>query len=267
MPGVQDQFAQEFSVCQPANLIAGMVIDLAQMSTSQSGAAKVIGALILLKAFLRLLGQMAPTSSVVPLAPLHIWPFQYWLKIHISFRDLAPGKAQPQTSISSWSDQEQHWHINCLEIMAVFLSLRAFLPDVKGRYVLVLMDNAIVIAYINHQGGSQNVILRRSRSKFRAQSPKFRGMPPVSLAVQVSKCLLLWEEHYFVSAVHVSGRLNHGAHMLSWSRVSTREWRLQLQMFRQIWNIFGQEEVNLFASEENSYCPVFFSKKDTLTHE
>lgn len=34
-------------------------------------------------------------------------------------------------------DKEQHWHIKCLEIMAVFLALSTFLPDVKEHHVLV----------------------------------------------------------------------------------------------------------------------------------
>lgn len=52
---------------------------------------------------------------------------------------------------------EQHWHINCLEMMTVLLALRAFPPDLKGYHVLLCSDNMIVVAYVNHQGVAASV--------------------------------------------------------------------------------------------------------------
>lgn len=47
------------------------------------------------------------------------------------------------------------WHIYCLKMMAVFLALKHFLPDLRGRYVLVRPDNKLVVSYVNHQGDLQ----------------------------------------------------------------------------------------------------------------
>lgn len=46
-----------------------------------------------------------------------------------------------------------HWHINCLEIMAVILVLKVFLSILKRHHVLVHSDNMMLVANINHQGG------------------------------------------------------------------------------------------------------------------
>ncbi|KAL0147294.1 hypothetical protein M9458_057396 [Cirrhinus mrigala] len=52
-----------------------------------------------------------------------------------------------------WSGHQLTWHINCLEMLAVFRALKHFLPDLRDRHVLVRTDNTAVVSYINHQGG------------------------------------------------------------------------------------------------------------------
>lgn len=44
-------------------------------------------------------------------------------------------------------------HINFQELSAVFLSLKCFLPFLRGHHVLVKTYNTTTAAYINHQGG------------------------------------------------------------------------------------------------------------------
>ncbi len=51
-----------------------------------------------------------------------------------------------------WKNHHLSWHINCLEMMAVFLALKNFLADLRGQHVLVRSDNTSVVSYINHQG-------------------------------------------------------------------------------------------------------------------
>ena len=45
-------------------------------------------------------------------------------------------------------DHQRSWHINRLEMMAVFRALKYFLPDLRGHHVLVLLDNALMVSYI-----------------------------------------------------------------------------------------------------------------------
>ncbi len=39
-----------------------------------------------------------------------------------------------------WSGRQLMWHINCLEILAVFRALKHFLPDLRDHHVLVRAD-------------------------------------------------------------------------------------------------------------------------------
>ncbi|KAI2656000.1 ORF V: Enzymatic polyprotein [Labeo rohita] len=58
-----------------------------------------------------------------------------------------------QAASGSWTGPRLHWHVSCLELLAVFLALRRFLSILRDKHVLVRTDNTAAIAYINHQGG------------------------------------------------------------------------------------------------------------------
>ncbi len=79
------------------------------------------------------------------------------------------------------------WHINCLELRAVFLALKYFLPVLGGYHIIVRTDNMAVVSHINRQGGSRSRTLDR-----------------------LVRHLLLWSQDKFLSlrAVHVPGVLN-----------------------------------------------------------
>ncbi len=53
-----------------------------------------------------------------------------------------------------WKEEFLSWHINCLELRAVFLALKYFLPVLGGYHIIVRMDNMAVVSHINRQGGS-----------------------------------------------------------------------------------------------------------------
>ncbi len=57
------------------------------------------------------------------------------------------------------------WHINCLELRAVFLALMHFLPVLGKHQIIVRTDNMVVVSHLNHQGGSRsrNVTFPRFR--------------------------------------------------------------------------------------------------------
>ncbi len=83
-----------------------------------------------------------------------------------------------------WSGHHLTWHINCLEMLAVFRALKHFLPDLRNHNVLVRTDNTAVVSYINHQGG-------------------LRSRPLCKLAHQI----LVWSQDKFLSlrAVYIPG--------------------------------------------------------------
>ncbi len=52
-----------------------------------------------------------------------------------------------------WTGPQLQWHINCLELLAVWLALRRFRTLLHEKHILVRSDNTATVAYINHQGG------------------------------------------------------------------------------------------------------------------
>ncbi len=67
-----------------------------------------------------------------------------------------------------WKEEFLSWHINCLELRAVFLALKYFLPVLGGYHIIVRMDNMAVVSHINRQGGSSSPLVPR-------QVPLFEG--------------------------------------------------------------------------------------------
>ncbi len=52
-----------------------------------------------------------------------------------------------------WTGPQLHWHINCLELLAVRLALSRLRGRLQRKDVLVCTDNTATVAYINRQGG------------------------------------------------------------------------------------------------------------------
>ncbi len=142
---------------------------------------------------------------------------------------------QGRPAHGTWMEAQRGWHINRLELLAVFLALQHFSRLLNGRHVLVRTENTTVVSYLNHQGG-------------------IRSHPLCRLARNV----LLWTQNRFLSirAVHVPENLNFGVDMLSKESLEERKWRLHPQTVSCIWQMFGEAEVDLFASSTTTHCPL-----------
>ncbi|KAI2656067.1 Transposon Ty3-G Gag-Pol polyprotein [Labeo rohita] len=229
-----------------------------------------VGRSLTVKQFQRLLGLMAAASNVIPFGLLYMRPLQWWLRtkgfsprgnpfrmIKVTRQCLraldmwkkpwflsqgpvlgAPCRRITLTTDASltgwgavmsghparglWSSHHLTWHINCLEMLAVFRALKHFLPDLIGHHVLVRTDNTAAVYYFNHQGG---------------QTP----------LAESGSCS--WASQYG-SRHPVEAGLRPGERML------------HPKVVKQIWRVFGQAQVDLFATQENAQCPHWFS----LTH-
>ncbi len=114
-------------------------------------------------------------------------------------------------------------------------------------YYIVHSDSRSVVSYINHQGGFVSKRL-----------------------CMLANDLLVWAQNNLRSlkATHVPGKMNHGAEMLSTNNVSSGEWTLHPLSVQRIWEVCGRARVDLFAFEDKSHCPIFFTKStDALAHE
>ncbi len=136
-----------------------------------------------------------------------------------------------------WTGLQLHWHINCLELLAVCLALSRLRGRLQRKDVLVRTDNTATVAYINRQGGL------RSRRMW-----------------QLARHLLLWSQKHLRSlrAIHIPGVFNRAADELSRAALPG-EWRLHPQAVQLIWGRFGAAQVDLFASPETTHCQEFYS--------
>ncbi|KAI2661198.1 ORF V: Enzymatic polyprotein [Labeo rohita] len=224
-----------------------------------------------LKIFQRLLGHMAAAAAVTPLGLLHMRPLQRWLhdrvlrwawhrgtlRIGVSRSAGVPlgqvsrhvvvhtdasttgwgAVCNGQAASGSWTGPRLLWHINCLELLAVLLALRRFLPMLRHKHVLVRTDNTATVAYINRQGG-----LRSRRMS------------------ELARHLLLWSQKRLKSlrAIHIPGELNRSADQLSRKPTHPGKWRLHPQTVQLIWSRFGEAQIDLFASPESSHCQLYY---------
>jgi len=141
-----------------------------------------------------------------------------------------------------WSRAERGQHINQLEMLAVFLALKAFCKDRANCTVRVKSDNSTVVSYINRRGGTR--------------SPALSNL-----------ALSLWdycvERSILLSADHVAGVTNVRADFRSRHFARTTEWSLCPQVFQAIQKMCPSLRragaVDLFASRLNRKLPKFVS--------
>ncbi|GFO41465.1 reverse transcriptase/ribonuclease h/putative methyltransferase [Plakobranchus ocellatus] len=125
---------------------------------------------------------------------------------------------------------------NHREIMAVYLSLISFLPNIKGKSVQVLTDNVSTAAYINFQGG-QSLDLSEVATKM------------WSLALR---------HNITIKAKHLARHLNTVADGLS--RIPGQyEWSMHPCLFQYLDAVWGPHSIDRFASMNTTLCPRYNS--------
>ena len=143
------------------------------------------------------------------------------------------------TASGIWDASQAAWHINRLELAAVALSLKKFLPHLRGKSVLLNTDNTTVACYINRQGGTRSQTLSLS-----------------------AETLLLWCQSNNITLVakYVPGCLNILADALSRPHMVIKtEWTLAHNVLEPIWRIWFKPQVDLFATKFNKRLPIYVS--------
>ena len=138
----------------------------------------------------------------------------------------------------AWSVQEQTMHINSLELLAAMLAAKTFLKDTSGVSVLLQLDNATAVAYINNMGGTVSCQL-----------------------TDLAKELWMWalNKDIILTAQHIPGVSNTVADMESRTVHDRSDWMLRPRTFQAIMEAFGPLDVDLFASRLTHQIPRFFS--------
>merc|ERR1739838_957102 len=148
------------------------------------------------------------------------------------------GVILPDSISGVWSKRCQSSSINWLELKAIQLSLIHFLPQIKGRLLMILSDNTTAVSCIRRQG--------TLRSE--------------SLMLLCKKILEFCFDHKItLVAKHLPGRLNVLADSRSRQLPIDTEWSLDLATFNILWNTYGPYSIDLFANRENNKLKCFIS--------
>lgn len=146
------------------------------------------------------------------------------------------GHLNNQIVQGSWDSCHQKWHINCLEMEAVFLTLKHFQRQIQNKTVLIRCDNTTVVQYINKQGGTK--------------SPRL--------------CYQTWDlwnwaisQNIKLKAAHIAGKLNVLADHLSRVKIRQTEWMLNKEIVQTIFQMWGHPLIDMFASVHNRQTQIF----------
>lgn len=137
-----------------------------------------------------------------------------------------------------WSPEEKIFHINYLELLAVFYALRCFASHLRDADILLRVDNSTALSYINRMG-----------------SIKF------PLLSSLARKIWNWcaDRNIFIYASYIPSAQNFEADAESRVVSDQTEWTLRQEYFDRIDRYFGHFEIDLFASAANRKCPRFVS--------
>ena len=130
-------------------------------------------------------------------------------------------------------------HLNALEKEAVWKALQYFASFLEGRHILIMTDSMTTEAYINCQGG---VISGQCN--------------------EWARHIWLWvaETAHSIRGLHIPGKNNNAAHILSRGGPHADNWSLNPAIVELLWGRFGTARVDLFAAKANHKCPLWFAE-------
>lgn len=137
-----------------------------------------------------------------------------------------------------WTDNQNKFHINYLELLAAFIGLKTYASKLKQCELLLRIDNTTAIAYINKMGGTRYPHLN-------------------NLARELWK----WceERRIWVYASYISSKENTIADLESRRPNSEIEWELCDKAYRVIVTNLGEPQIDMFANRCNAKCENYVS--------
>jgi ribonuclease HI len=181
----------------------------------------------------------------------------WWIRnIHTQFRKLnrASPSASIQTDASSlawgvvfngkefggiWKTDEKNFHINTLEMKAIYYAIKALITKIKNSNVKILTDSTTAVAYINNMGGVRSYECNK-------------------IAQEIwSLCI---EHNIWICATHIPG-IENKADAPSRTINNRTEWSLNEKVFSMVAQVYGTPDIDLFATRVNTKTQEFCSWK------
>ncbi|CAH2098732.1 unnamed protein product [Euphydryas editha] len=138
----------------------------------------------------------------------------------------------------SWKECEKIYHINYLELLATFLTLKVFAKTYSNCAILLWIDNNTAVSNINRMGGIQFPHLNK-----------------------LTKQLWQWCENrnIWLFASYINTKDNVDADKESRRINPDIEWSLSNEMYQNIVRVLGEPDIDLFASRTNTKCKTYVS--------
>lgn len=182
------------------------------------------------------------SSSLSMLTPVSFLPFQSDVELFTDSSSYGWGATLSSGEFisGSWSCEEKSFHINFLELKAVYLAILHFLPILKNKKVSIRSDNSTTVYYINKMGGTHSKSL---------------------CLLAISLWSILKENAISCSSSHISGIDNKAADFFS--RYShNHEFGIIQNSFQILKDMIPFSlSLDLFASKYNNkldnYCSIF----------
>ena len=138
-----------------------------------------------------------------------------------------------------WSETETQYHINVLELLAVFYALKSFCKNKSNMHIGLRIDNTCAIAHIQNKGG-------------------IRSKESNDLAVKIwSWCI---DRKIWISANYVPSSENI-ADLESRRFNENIEWMLNIDIFNKLTESWGVPDIDLFATRLNAQVEKYASWK------
>ena len=133
-----------------------------------------------------------------------------------------------QSTGGLWASDEKRHHINYLELLAVFLGLKALCTSQRDRHISLKIDNTTAVAVINHMGTSHSEHLNEL-------------------------CKEIWDwciaRNLWITAGHIAGKANVEADLESRQNQTETEWMLNATLLSQSLKALQfAPDIDLFAS-------------------
>lgn len=133
-----------------------------------------------------------------------------------------------------WNKDDRQRHINYLELKAAYYSVKSFSKAASVTFIILLrLDNVTAIATINRMG-----------------SIKYKQLNNIAK--------ILWNycesKNIFIYASYINTKENVEADFLSRVTSTETEYELNQDIFTQIIQQFGKQQIDLFASKLNKKC-------------
>ena len=144
-----------------------------------------------------------------------------------------------QKALGVWPMRQQRWHINALEIQAVWEALHAFAFHLTGKTVRVMIDNRTAVSYLRCFGGTRSRVLSNLAVKVQ----------------QLAKRLAI-----VLRPVYIPGARNVEADGLSrQGQTRESEWCINHKVLEEIFLQMGHPWLDMFATRDTKRLDQFVS--------